>query len=117
MNHAGSTVEHALVEELERCNSSPSQSPSSHRERSPNSSNTCSTSTGRGTVITSDFLGFNQPQAFAELLNLSEHTGIDVRRHTAKGFHPKGYVFERGRSVTAIDRQLQPDQQRPVAEP
>ena len=25
-----------------------------------------------------------------------------MRRHTAEGFHPKGYVFERPRSVTAM---------------
>ncbi|NTW38503.1 MAG: DEAD/DEAH box helicase [Cellulomonadaceae bacterium] len=57
---------------------------------------------GTGRIITSDFLGFNQPRAFAELLHLAEHAGIEVRRHTAKGFHPKGYIFDRGRSVTAM---------------
>lgn len=102
MNHAGSTVEHAIVEELSRCDAFTFSvafiSPGAIAQLKQQLTDF----TGTGCVITSDFLGFNQPQAFAELLNLSHHTGIDVRRHTAKGFHPKGYVFDRGRSFTAI---------------
>ena len=56
---------------------------------------------GVGRIITSDYLGFNSPQAFAELLNLSSH-GIDVRMHNKSAFHPKGYVFERPSGITAI---------------
>jgi superfamily II DNA or RNA helicase/HKD family nuclease len=56
---------------------------------------------GVGRIITSDYLGFNSPNAFAELLNLS-HIGIDVRLHNDSAFHPKGYVFGRPESVTAI---------------
>jgi len=56
---------------------------------------------GVGRIITSDYLGFNSPQAFAELLNLSSF-GIDVRMHNKSAFHPKGYVFERPDGITAI---------------
>jgi superfamily II DNA or RNA helicase len=56
---------------------------------------------GVGRIITSNYLGFNSPQAFAELLNLSRE-GIDVRLHPDLAFHPKGYVFQRPDSVTAI---------------
>ena len=44
---------------------------------------------GRGTIITSDYLGFNSPQALEELRSL-ERLGIEVRRNTSgEGFHPK----------------------------
>ncbi|MCU1508502.1 MAG: hypothetical protein JWQ12_767 [Glaciihabitans sp.] len=56
---------------------------------------------GVGRIITSDYLGFNSPRAFAELLNLAK-IGIDVRLHNDAAFHPKGYVFEQPESVTAI---------------
>lgn len=56
---------------------------------------------GEGRIVTSDYLGFNRPEAFAELLNLGRH-GIDVRIHTSEAFHPKGYVFRRGDDVTAM---------------
>jgi superfamily II DNA or RNA helicase len=102
LNQDGSTVEHALLEELDRCTSFTFSvafiSPGAIAQLKQHLVDF----NGTGRVITSDFLGFNQPEAFAELLNLGEHTGIDVRRHTAKGFHPKGYVFEHGRSVTAM---------------
>lgn len=56
---------------------------------------------GVGRIITSDYLGFNSPQAFAELLNLKQ-LGIDVRLHEETAFHPKGYVFQRPEGTTAI---------------
>ncbi len=56
---------------------------------------------GRGTIVTSDYLGFNSPGAFRELLALRQH-GIDVRLHSATAFHPKGYVFEHADRVTMI---------------
>ncbi len=102
LNQAGSTVEHALIEELDRCRSFTFSvafvSPGAIAQLKQH---LCDFG-GTGRIITSDFLGFNQPRAFSELLNLKEHTGIDVRRYTAKGFHPKGYIFDRGRSVTAM---------------
>lgn len=56
---------------------------------------------GRGTIVTSTYLGFNEPAVFRELLTLE---GIDVRIHTdgGRGFHAKGYVFSQRLSVTAI---------------
>jgi superfamily II DNA or RNA helicase/HKD family nuclease len=56
---------------------------------------------GVGRIVTSDYLGFNSPHAFSELLNL-RHSGIDVRLHNRSAFHPKGYVFQRPDGVTAI---------------
>ncbi|WP_402469662.1 DEAD/DEAH box helicase [Isoptericola aurantiacus] len=56
---------------------------------------------GVGRIVTSDYLGFNSPEAFAELLNLQQ-LGIDVRLHNASGFHPKGYVFEHADAVTTM---------------
>ncbi|WP_224277952.1 DEAD/DEAH box helicase [Nocardioides lacusdianchii] len=102
MNEAGSTVEHALVEELARCNAFTFSvafiTPGAIAQLKQHLHDF----NGPGTIVTSDFLGFNQPQAFAELLKLNELKGIDVRRHPAQGFHAKGYVFEHDRSVTAI---------------
>lgn len=56
---------------------------------------------GRGTIVTSTYLGFNEPAVFRELLTLE---GIDVRIHSdgGRGFHAKGYVFNQRQSVTAI---------------
>ncbi|WP_210502905.1 DUF3427 domain-containing protein [Nocardioides xinjiangensis] len=102
MNDAGSTVEHALVQELALCNAFTFSvafiTPGAIAQLKQHLHDF----EGSGTIVTSDFLGFNQPQAFAELLKLNELKGIDVRRHPAKGFHAKGYVFEHDRSVTAI---------------
>ena len=56
---------------------------------------------GVGKIITSDYLGFNSPDAFAELLALRD-LGIEVRRHTEGAFHPKGYIFNRPDGITAI---------------
>ena len=56
---------------------------------------------GSGRIVTSDYLGFNSPEAFEELRAL-EALGIDVRLHSADGFHPKGYVFEHTDTVTAM---------------
>jgi len=56
---------------------------------------------GEGRIVTSDYLGFNSPQAFYELHNL-RRLGIDVRMHHADAFHPKGYVFEHPTLVTAM---------------
>jgi len=58
--------------------------------------------TGRGTIVTSDYLSFNSPRAFEELLNLRELTGIEVRIHESNAFHPKGYIFTSDEAVTAM---------------
>ena len=102
LNQDGRTVEHAIVEELARGShftfsvafvsaGAVAQLKQHLRDHK-----------GTGRIITSDYLGFNDPRAFAALLNLKEVLGIDVRRHKAKGFHPKGYIFERSRSMTAM---------------
>ncbi|WP_210410162.1 DUF3427 domain-containing protein [Nesterenkonia sp. NBAIMH1] len=58
---------------------------------------------GRGLIVTSDYLHFNQPSVFADLLHLRElGKDIDVQIHHAGAFHPKGYIFRHGRGVTAL---------------
>lgn len=102
LNQSGSTVEHAIIEELKRCRSFTFSvafiSPGAIAQLKQHLLDF----RGTGRIITSDFLGFNEPRAFAELLNLQEILGIEVRRHTAQGFHPKGYIFEKHLSVTAM---------------
>lgn len=56
---------------------------------------------GVGRIITSNYLGFNSPNAFRELLALRD-LGIDVRRHTDGAFHPKGYIFQTPDAITGI---------------
>jgi superfamily II DNA or RNA helicase/HKD family nuclease len=102
LNTGDSSVEHAILEELRRCEAFTFSvafiSPSAIAQLKQHLYDF----RGRGRIITSDFLAFNQPAAFAELLKLREQAGVDVRRHTARGFHPKGYIFEQGPSVTAM---------------
>ncbi len=102
LNQDGATVEHSLLEELDRCAaftfSVAFVSPGAIAQLKQHLIDF----KGQGRIITSDFLGFNQPHAFAELLNLHRSTGIDVRRHMAPGFHPKGYIFEQPRFLTAM---------------
>lgn len=57
---------------------------------------------GHGTIVTSDYLSFNSPRAFEELLNLRELCGIDVRIHDSEAFHPKGYIFTSAEAVTSM---------------
>lgn len=56
---------------------------------------------GTGTIITSTYLGFNEPAVFEELLTLP---GVEtlVYDDQQAGFHVKGYVFEDEDLVTAI---------------
>lgn len=102
LNESGRTVEHAIVEELKRCRgftfSVAFITPGAIAQIKQH----LVEFGGSGRIITSDFLGFNQPRAFAELLNLQKLTGIEVRRHSSEGFHPKGYVFDRPHTVTAM---------------
>lgn len=44
----------------------------------------------RGRLLTSDYLTFNHPDTFKELLKISN---LDVKISTKKGFHAKGYFF------------------------
>lgn len=56
---------------------------------------------GTGRIVTSDYLAFNSPASFVELMNL-EQLGIEVRLHRSPAFHPKGYIFEHPHAVTAM---------------
>lgn len=57
--------------------------------------------TGSGTIITSRYLDFNEPDVFRELLNLD---GVEVYVDPGidEGFHAKGYIFEQPFGITAI---------------
>lgn len=47
----------------------------------------------KGRIVTSTYLGFNQPDTFRELLTFSN---LDVRIYDGdKGFHSKGYIFKK----------------------
>ena len=102
LNQGGSTVEHAIIEELKRCSSFTFSVAFISAGALAQLKQHLLAFHGKGRIITSDFLGFNEPRAFAELLNLQDLLGIEVRRHTAQGFHPKGYIFEKHPSVTAM---------------
>jgi len=55
---------------------------------------------GTGVIVTSNYLGFNTPQAYRELLNIP---GLKVMvMPDSSGFHAKGYVFNRAGDTTAI---------------
>ncbi|TDS87284.1 DUF3427 domain-containing protein [Nesterenkonia aurantiaca] len=58
---------------------------------------------GHGRIVTSNYLNFNAPNTFEDLLHLKD-LGIDVEvgLHRSRAFHPKGYVFQRHKSVTAL---------------
>ncbi|MCE4981570.1 DEAD/DEAH box helicase [Mammaliicoccus sciuri] len=45
----------------------------------------------RGKIITSNYLGFNTPKMYKELLKLKN---VDVKLTGVSGFHAKGYVFD-----------------------
>lgn len=102
MNQDGRTVEHAIIEELKRCKEFTFSVAFISAGAIAQLKQHLLEFKGHGRIITSDFLGFNSPQAFAELLSLQRLLGIDVRRHTAEGFHPKGYIFGKQHGVTAM---------------
>ncbi|WP_242363953.1 DEAD/DEAH box helicase [Limosilactobacillus antri] len=52
-----------------------------------------------GTLLTGDYLGFNTPQTFAELMKIPNLT---VRIVGQPGFHAKGYLFDHGDYQTAV---------------
>lgn len=52
-----------------------------------------------GTLITGDYLGFNSPRVFAELLKIPNLT---VKVAQVPGFHVKGYFFDHGDYQTAV---------------
>jgi len=52
-----------------------------------------------GKILTSTYLGFNEPKAFASLLNIPN---VEVRISPKKGFHSKGYLFDKEDHKTFI---------------
>lgn len=56
---------------------------------------------GAGTIITSRYLDFNDPDAFRELL-LLDNVEVYIHEDIDRGFHAKGYIFQRQEGVTAI---------------
>ena len=52
-----------------------------------------------GTLLTGDYLGFNSPRAFAELMKIPN---LNVKIVDQQGFHAKGYVFDHGDYQTAV---------------
>lgn len=53
----------------------------------------------QGTLITSNYLGFNSPQMFEELLKIPN---LKVFLTSVSGFHAKGYFFEHDNYSTAL---------------
>lgn len=54
---------------------------------------------GHGTIITSDYLDFNDPDSLRELLALEN---VTVRIMDGHPHHAKGYIFRRGAHITAL---------------
>ncbi|WYP27802.1 DEAD/DEAH box helicase [Alkalihalobacillus sp. FSL W8-0930] len=46
----------------------------------------------KGRILTSTYLTFNQPKIFRELMKIEN---VEVRLTSLKGFHAKGYIFEK----------------------
>ena len=53
----------------------------------------------KGRIITSNYLAFNNPEIYKELLKINN---IDVRVTDSKGFHAKGYLFEHEEYSTLV---------------
>jgi len=53
----------------------------------------------KGRIITSNYLNFNKPKVFRELLKLEN---VEVRITEAKGFHSKGYIFKQAEYFNLI---------------
>ena len=52
-----------------------------------------------GTIITGDYLGFNNPRVFTELQKIPN---LEVRIANKAGFHTKGYLFDHENYQTVI---------------
>jgi len=53
----------------------------------------------KGRIITSNYLNFNKPKVFHELLKLEN---VEVRISSAEGFHSKSYIFEHSEHYTIV---------------
>lgn len=58
---------------------------------------------GHGLIVTANYLNFNSPAVFEDLLHLRElGINVEVRIHDSPAFHAKGYVFQHTHHVTAL---------------
>ena len=57
---------------------------------------------GKKTIITSNYLDFNEPAMFKELMQLQDVEVFIYPDDDHGGFHPKGYIFEHDLGVSAI---------------
>ncbi len=48
----------------------------------------------KGKIITSDYLAFNSPKTFRELLKLKDKN-IEIKIYSKENFHAKGYIFKK----------------------
>ena len=55
----------------------------------------------RGKIITSDYLAFNSPKTFKELMKLKSQR-LEIRIYGKDNFHAKGYVFKKGSEYRAL---------------
>lgn len=55
----------------------------------------------KGRIITSDYLMFNNPKTFEELLKLKDKD-VDIRIYSKDNFHAKGYIFRSGDQYKAL---------------
>jgi superfamily II DNA or RNA helicase len=58
---------------------------------------------GKGLIVTGTYNTFNKPEVFHELNHLQVlQDDLEMHVHNSTAFHPKGYIFRHGDSVTAI---------------
>lgn len=102
VNGPGRSVEHSLVESLRRADSFVFSVAFVTSSAIAQLKQHFLEFRGSGHIVTSDFLMFNRPDVFRELLKLQEKTGISVLRHRSPAFHPKGYIFRKSNYMTAM---------------
>ena len=49
----------------------------------------------KGRIVTSTYLGFNNPKMFKNVYSLFQNSNIEIRIYQKDGFHPKGYIFKK----------------------
>ena len=53
----------------------------------------------KGRILTTNYLNFTEPSALEDLLSFNN---IEIRAYTKGGFHPKGYIFNKGSYYSII---------------
>lgn len=56
----------------------------------------------KGRIITSTYLGFNNPKMFRRLYDMFKDSNISIRIYQNNGFHPKGYIFNNDKNTEVI---------------